>query len=132
MLFMKPLVFIQIRFRDFYIKIISASMKSAPWICEKWKEAIHYKKTDKLDPVAISKVYYEQDKELKEWKKSENIYAWLKDKNRTEISPCSQCGNRSTYCTIWKHIRKSFIHIQKRKQISKMFIIYGCNMFFAR
>lgn len=131
---MKPLVFIQIRFRDFYIKIISASMKSALLNLRKVKRSysLHYKKTDKLDPVAISKVYYEQDKELKEWKKSENIYAWLKDKNRTEISPCSQCGNRPTYCTIRKHIRKSYIHIQKRKQISKMFIIYGCNMFFAR
>lgn len=49
---------------------------------KKRKEAIHYKKTDKLDPVAISKAYYERDKELKEWKKSEDIYAWLKDKNR--------------------------------------------------
>ena len=48
----------------------------------KRKETIHNKKTDKLDPIAISKVYYERDKELREWTMKSDIYKWLRNKNR--------------------------------------------------
>jgi len=48
---------------------------------KKRKEKIHHKKTDKLDPIAISKVYYEEEK-LSECKKDKDTYSWLRDKNR--------------------------------------------------
>lgn len=48
---------------------------------KKRKEAIHYKKTDKRDPVDIAAVYYEM-KDLKEVKCDKGIYKFLRDKNR--------------------------------------------------
>ena len=35
-----------------------------------------------MDPIAISKVYYERDKELREWTMKTDIYKWLRNKNR--------------------------------------------------
>ena len=47
----------------------------------KRKEEIHNKKTDKLDPISISKVYYDKE-EMMELKKKDETYNWLRKKNR--------------------------------------------------
>ena len=47
----------------------------------KRKEEIHNKKTDKLDPISISKVYYDKEK-MMELKKKDETYNWLRKKNR--------------------------------------------------
>ena len=47
----------------------------------KRKEEIHNKKTDKLDPISISKVYYDKE-EMMELKKKDETHNWLRKKNR--------------------------------------------------
>lgn len=47
----------------------------------KRKEEIHNKKTDKLDPISISKVYYDKE-EMMELTKKDETHNWLRKKNR--------------------------------------------------
>lgn len=50
---------------------------------KKRKETIHHKKTDKLDPLSIAKVYYDdENKNLTEYRKEESTYHFLRNQNR--------------------------------------------------
>ena len=70
----------------------------------KRKEKIHHKKTDKLDPVAISKVYYDE-KKLNECKEEKDFYHWMRDKNRM-------------YEDRLNHLRKYKVSFQNKLSIS--------------